>query len=115
MKLYKIFEEKDGVLHNLFHGMIEGTRKVEHGVKYHNRKKRIRDGGNNKYYDSGIHAHYSPKFSQIWLDRYTSTNRHIYECEGDVREDKATSDGKVALCDSLTIIRKYKGEVCTLK
>jgi hypothetical protein len=106
MKLYKIFEEKNGKLYNLFHGMIEGNREVELGVKYFNRPKKIRDGGNNKYYDSGIHAHYNVESTEKWLKRYCNDNRHIYICDGLVREDKATSNGEVALCDELTILEK---------
>jgi len=110
MKLYKIFEEKNGKLYNLFHGMVAGDREVEIGVEYQNRDKMIRDGGNNRYYRSGIHAHYDVKFTKEWLKRFDSTNRHIYICEGEVREDKATSDGKVSLCDKITILHKYEME-----
>lgn len=109
MRLYKIFEVKpDGRIMNLFHG-FNGSREVKIGVEYKNEDKLIRDGGNNNYYKSGIHAHYSPEFSKKWLKRFDSTNRKIFEIEGFVRENKATSDGKVALCSGMIIIKEYKG------
>tara|TARA_Y100000310_G_C20215810_1_gene593472 strand:+ start:18 stop:347 length:330 start_codon:yes stop_codon:yes gene_type:complete len=109
MKLYKIFEEKNGKMYNLFHSMIKGDREVKLNTLYHNRAGKIRDGGN-EYYDSGIHAHYNVESTKEWLKRFDNTNRHIYICDGAVREDKKTSKGKVALCDSLTILEKYNGE-----
>tara|TARA_R110001599_G_scaffold141167_1_gene321450 strand:+ start:115 stop:447 length:333 start_codon:yes stop_codon:yes gene_type:complete len=107
MLLYKIFEEKNGKLYNLFHSMIKGSREVELNTTYHNRPKMIRDGGSSTYFQSGIHAHYEVESTKEWLKRYNDDNRHIYICEGEVREDKKTSNGKVALCDEIIILEKY--------
>ena len=107
MVLYKIFEKKGCKLYNLFHSMESGSREVEIGVEYHNRPKMIRDGSESKWYQSGIHAHYSVESTLEWLKKHSRDNRAIYVCEGEVREDKATSKGKVALCDSLTIVKEF--------
>jgi len=55
---FKVFEEKDGEPHFMFHG-VGGSKKVPFNKWLKAEKKRVRDGSGGKWYTSGFHVYES--------------------------------------------------------
>lgn len=56
MKLkWRLFEEKNGELHTLFHG-VHGSRQIEEDLWYRANNRLVRDGTSKTWYEGGFHV-----------------------------------------------------------
>lgn len=74
---WRLFEEKDGHLHTLFHG-VNGRRRIEEGVWYEADDRLVRDGTSKTWYRGGFHVFYgtSPEGIVDYINRFTKP-RHL--------------------------------------
>ena len=86
MRKWRLFEEKDGELHTLFHG-VDGSRKIREGEWYRADEKLVRDGTSRTWYAGGFHV-FAHERSLEYVDRFTKPRKLVaveVEIKGRVR------------------------------
>lgn len=72
---WRLFEEKDGELYSLFHG-VHGSRRVAQGVWLEARVRSVRDGAGDKWYPSGWHV-FTDESGLEYLGRFRKPRRLV--------------------------------------
>ncbi|MCA1799776.1 MAG: hypothetical protein LC650_00595 [Actinobacteria bacterium] len=72
---WRLFEEKDGNLHTLFHG-LGGSRLIPEGHWLEALIKPVRDGANQERYDSGWHV-FADESGLEYLGRFRNPRRLV--------------------------------------
>lgn len=75
MKRWRLFEEKDGRLFTLFHG-VDGSRHIPEGEWVTANMKRVYDGSNKRSYVAGFHVFADPD-GLIYGDRFKAPRRLV--------------------------------------
>lgn len=72
---WRLFEEKDGALFTLFHG-LNGSRRLPEGTWLEAAVKPVRDGAGNSYYQSGWHV-FADESGLEYLGRFRKPRRLV--------------------------------------
>lgn len=75
VKRWRLFEEKNGELHTLFHG-VNGSRHIPIGQWITAETKPVYDGSNKRSYLAGFHVFADPQ-AVIYADRFTAPRRIV--------------------------------------
>jgi hypothetical protein len=102
-KYYKIFEDKDGLPHTLFHG-VRGSRTLSLDEWIEAEHKLVNDGGTE--YESGFHVFSTlEKASEYLVKRFTNMKNKVISAvwvQGPTRE-KTHSNAPILLADFIDI------------
>ena len=72
---WRLFEEKGGELHSLFHG-VNGSRRVTEGVWLEADVRTVRDGAGDRWYLSGWHV-FTDESGLDYLGRFRKPRRLV--------------------------------------
>jgi hypothetical protein len=72
---WRLFEEKNGELYTLFHG-INGSRHVPAGKWLTAEIKTVYDGSNKRSYQSGFHV-FANRYAVVYANRFTAPRRIV--------------------------------------
>lgn len=90
MMRWRLFEERGGNLHTLFHG-LNGSRVIPEGQWLEAVVKPVRDGANQERYDSGWHV-FADESGLEYLGRFRNPRRLVaVEVEVDIVRPKPTN------------------------
>ena len=76
MRRWRLFEEKDGKLFTLFHG-VDGSRQIEEGVTYKASNRLVRDGTSKTWYHGGFHVFRNNAPISSYILRFTAPRRLV--------------------------------------
>lgn len=75
MLKWRLFEEKNGDLHTLFHG-VDGSRRIVEDLWYRADNRLVRDGTSKTWYEGGFHV-FADAQGLAYLERFTKPRRLV--------------------------------------